>query len=525
VVENASARRVDIQRDLMKRRLEEARQLILREGSGEATTGTEVTELDARNAKDLQAYQSTAEYPRDANLNRIRVDLDKEALLVPINGRLVPFHASTIKNMTQPDPDMRINFFIPGAALGKEVAKNMQHLVFKYGGKSTFIKELTFRASDGKNLSTVYQQFQELRRRIRQREQKVEQEKDLVVQTKLIRIKDQRVPRLQEITVRPQISGRKCIGTLEAHQNGLRFTSSKAEILDVMYANIKHAIFQPCDRTAMVLFHCNLVNPILVGKKSHKDVQFFCEVGEASLNLEAARRSSYDPDELEEEQRERELRKRLNLAFKEFCSKVEKVAAHYEFNLQIDVPFKKSGFVGNWSRDMVTMTPTTNCLVNLVEWPPFVLTLSEVEHVHFERVTYATKAFDLTFIFKNWDVLPRTINSIDLKYMEIIEDWLNLVEITFTKGPRSMNWVDVMKLAKSERQVHNTAIYDDDYSLSSYFYFVTSLYLIIFFLQCFKVVLRRIRRGRRQESCPRMVDSVRGRQRRGRGRRWRRRRQ
>ena len=60
------------------------------------------------------------------------------------------------------------------------------------------------------------------------------------------------MPRLQEVTMRPQLSGRKCIGTLEAHQNGLRFTSSKAEILDVMYGNIKHAIFQPCDRTTMV---------------------------------------------------------------------------------------------------------------------------------------------------------------------------------------------------------------------------------------------------------------------------------
>jgi nucleosome binding factor SPN SPT16 subunit len=42
------------------------------------------------------------------------------------------------------------------------------------------------------------------------------------------------------------------------------------------------------------------------------------------------------------------MRKRLNILFKEFCSKVEKVASHYEFNLQMDVPFKKSGFEGNW---------------------------------------------------------------------------------------------------------------------------------------------------------------------------------
>ena len=42
---------------------------------------------------------------------------------------------------------------------------------------------------------------------------------------------------------------------------------------------------------------------------------------------------------------------------------------------------------------MVLMQPSTHCLVNLTEWPPFVLTLQEVEHVHFERVTYATKVF------------------------------------------------------------------------------------------------------------------------------------
>lgn len=40
---------------------------------------------------------------------------------------------------------------------------------------------------------------------------------------------------------------------------------------------------------------------------------------------------------------------------------------------------------------MVPLYPTTNCLVNLSEWPPFVLTMAEVEHVHFERVTFATK--------------------------------------------------------------------------------------------------------------------------------------
>jgi nucleosome binding factor SPN SPT16 subunit len=38
-----------------------------------------------------------------------------------------------------------------------------------------------------------------------------------------------------------------------------------------------------------------------------------------------ARRSAYDPDELDDEQRERQMRKRLNVNFREFCGMVEKV--------------------------------------------------------------------------------------------------------------------------------------------------------------------------------------------------------
>jgi nucleosome binding factor SPN SPT16 subunit len=101
--------------------------------------------------------------------------------------------------------------------------------------------------------------------------------------------------------------------------------------------------------------------------------------------------------------------------------------------------------------------PTTNCLVNLTDFPPFVITLSDIEHAHFERVTYATKAFDVSFIFKNWDTPPKTIAAIEMKYMDIIQDWLNLVEITFTKGPRSINWNDVMKIVREMK----ATFYDD----------------------------------------------------------------
>ena len=48
-----------------------------------------------------------------------------------------------------------------------------------------------------------------------------------------------------------------------------------------------------------------------VGKKKTADVQFYAEVMDSVQTIEGARRSMYDPDELEEEQREREIRNRV----------------------------------------------------------------------------------------------------------------------------------------------------------------------------------------------------------------------
>lgn len=342
---------------------------------------------------------------------------------------------------------MRINFFQPPktATMSKEMSRNMQSLMVKYGDRHVVVKEMTFRSLDSRNLVQAYAQFTELKKKIKQREMKAEQEKDIVVQAKLVRIKDQRVPRLQDVTMRPQISGRKCVGNLEAHQNGLRFVSTKAEIVDIMYDNIKHAIFQPCQQTTIVLVHFHLKDFIMIGKKKQKDVQFYTEVIDASVNLDGGRRSSYDPDELEDEQRDREMKRRINGAFKEFCQKLEKVAAHYEHRLHMEVPFAKHAFQGNCNKEMVQILPTKNCIVNLTEVPFFLLTLKDVDHVHFERVSFGTKAFDAVFIFKNFEVLPRVITAIDRKYLDLIQTWLNEIEITYTSGPKNLNWSEVMK--------------------------------------------------------------------------------
>ena len=120
----------------------------------------------------------------------------------------------------------------------------------------------------------------------------------------------------QDLTLRPHLSGRRTQGTLAAHVNGVRFTSTKKEYLDVLYSNIRvgraslrrcyrqhllvfshptqpnptlwllwrlpylcqHAFLQPCDKEHVVLIHFHLKNPIIVGKKQHKDITYYTEV-------------------------------------------------------------------------------------------------------------------------------------------------------------------------------------------------------------------------------------------------------
>ena len=261
--------------------------------------------------------------------------------------------------------------------------------------------------------------------------------------------------------MRPVLAGRKTQGNLEAHTNGLRFISTRGEVIDIMYNNIKYAIYQPCENEIMVLIHFHLKNPIMVGKKKHIDVQFFTEIVEASQAVENSRRSMYDPDEMDDEQRERQLRKRLNHAFKEFCKKVDAVAKKNNHELEFDIPYRDLGFTGNPHKEMVTIMPTLNCLVNLTETPFFVVDLDEVDHVHFERVTYMSKAFDMVLVNKDFSKQPWQVAMVPNGDKDAIQEWLTDMEITYTEGPMNLNWKSIMATVKDDDRFYMTTEEDE----------------------------------------------------------------
>ena len=73
--------------------------------------------------------------------------------------------------------------------------------------------------------------------------------------------------------VKPNLEGRKTIGNLELHQNGLRYGSAKGFKVDIPFSNIKHAFFQPCAQDELIaIIHFNLKVPVNINNKKFQDI-------------------------------------------------------------------------------------------------------------------------------------------------------------------------------------------------------------------------------------------------------------
>jgi len=179
----------------------------------------------------------------------------------------------------------------------------------------------------------------------------------------------------------------------------------------------------------------------MFGKKKHIDVQFYTEVGEITTDL-GKHQHMHDRDDLAAEQAERELRHKLKQAFKGFCEKVEGVT---KGELEFDSPFRELGYHGVPFRETVLLLPTSACLISLTQWPPFVITLEDIQLVHFERVQFQLKNFDMVFIFKDYSKKVMMVTAVPMTMLDHVKEWLNSVDIKYTEGVQSLNWGKIMK--------------------------------------------------------------------------------
>ena len=112
--------------------------------------------------------------------------------------------------------------------------------------ESHFLREISLKSRTANNLNTTFMKIKELRKRVQAREKQEALEADLVTQAALQLIKTGKVHRLRDCYVRPNVGGKKSSGTLELHANGLRFVTGRGEKLDIIFKNVKLALFQVC---------------------------------------------------------------------------------------------------------------------------------------------------------------------------------------------------------------------------------------------------------------------------------------
>ncbi|XP_073002538.1 FACT complex subunit SPT16-like [Typha latifolia] len=432
------------QAELARQKNEETARRLAGGGSGSADGRG-----PARTSNELVAYKNTNDIPFSRELI-IQVDQKNEAILLPIYGIMVPFHVSTVKSVTSHQDNrtctIRIIFNVPGTPFSPHDANSL-----KFQG-AIYLKEITFRSKDPRHSSEVVQQIKTLRRQVALRESERAERATLVTQEKL-QLSNNRMKsmRVTDLWIRPSFGGRgrKLTGTLEAHVNGFRYSTSRPdERVDIMYGNVKHAFFQPAEREMITLLHFHLHNHIMVGNKKTKDVQFYVEVMDVVQTLGGGRRSALDPDEIEEEQRERDRKNRINTEFQNFVNKVNDHWSQPQFkgmDLEFDMPLRELGFYGVPHKASAFIVPTSSCLVELVETPFLVVTLSEIEIVNLERVGLGQKNFDMTIVFKDFKRDVLRIDSIPSASLDGIKEWLDTTDLKYYESRLNLNWRPILK--------------------------------------------------------------------------------
>ena len=176
------------QRELMGKMNEDALRRI-KEGTGGKET--------VKQKKAPVSYRSPGQLPRESEVRSLKIYVDKkyETVILPIFGVPVPFHIATLKNISSSiegdSTYLRINFFHPGAAIGKDGGGS-----FSTPQDATFVKELTYRSTNVKepgeisapsaNLNTAFKLIKDIQKTFRTREAEEKEKADLVQQDTLV---------------------------------------------------------------------------------------------------------------------------------------------------------------------------------------------------------------------------------------------------------------------------------------------------------------------------------------------------
>eukprot|EP01062_Namystynia_karyoxenos_P083181 TRINITY_DN951_c1_g1_i2.p1 TRINITY_DN951_c1_g1~~TRINITY_DN951_c1_g1_i2.p1 ORF type:complete len:1027 (+),score=449.94 TRINITY_DN951_c1_g1_i2:85-3165(+) len=385
--------------------------------------------------------------------NDMEIDENHNVVSLPISGHMVPFHVATIRNTTaKTDGDsyiLTIDFH----------TVQEDYTPAKLFPKLPFIKQLVFRARETERLELESKRAQ-VRKMMQamKKEEMASKDKDVIVPQGNLQLRPGGpFARLREVFIKPQVMKGKgmnrCIGDLEAHQNGLRFASKLlgGKNIDVLYNNIKHFMCIPSKHDRFAVIHCVLHNDIrLLTDKKTSHIQWWVETETDGDDIDGRQRD--DDSEDEEEERAKQTKMKINKEFIQFGKLVRQGTG-----MQTEVPFNEAWFEGyaassDAGLEMLACTKQTiSHVVNSSKF--FVITMSDVEVVVFERVAMGRANFDVAFINKDYSKPAQLISSIPQKYMSILKDLCcQVYKLKFYETPQNNNWREVLKEVQSSQK-------------------------------------------------------------------------
>ena len=114
------------------------------------------------------------------------------------------------------------------------------------------------------------------------------------------------------------------------------------------------------------------------------------------------------------------------------------------------MPVEDLFFTGCPAKSSVKIRPTHGkCLIAVSEFPSFVIDVNDIEVVHFERVTFGIKNFDMAIIYKDFTTFRR-INSIPRENIEELKEYLDSVGIIFSESISAFNWQAVLTKIRND---------------------------------------------------------------------------
>lgn len=332
---------------------------------------------------------------------------------------------------------LRINFNIPGKS-------NKHANVYPIDVKGqAYISEMLFRTSHRQHYNDLLSTYKNLLKEFNPLVNMVNNGPALIENTG-------RKPALDDLLLRPQISGKKTVGRLELHKNGFRFKSRKVETLDILIENVKHAIYMPADEEDIFILHFQFNEPLIYSGKRVHHLQCYTQLDSTNDDIvdSTAKRRKFNRSNFEsvaDESDDKVFTQRLTKVEAAFEGFIRAVEAESKKQIIFEEPDLDTGFLASVDYNEVRVYLSDNCVFALTTHPYLIIPFHDLEFVVFERVGMINRTFDLAFIFKDYSRPVINITNVSSSHRPDLKRSFDSKDVIVFESNLNLKWGALLK--------------------------------------------------------------------------------